>query len=234
MIRAVVFDFNGVLVDDEMVHFALFRDVLAELGIELTEARYHAEYLGYDDRGCFEAALTGAGRSADRATVDALIASKAARYIRAAEEGLRIFPGAGEVLASLAGRWPLAICSGALRGEIEFALARMGVRDRVIAIVSAEDTTRCKPDPEGYLKALAILRRRADLADLKARECLVIEDSLAGVASALAAGMSVVGVAHTYRSDELVAAGAHAVVPDLAPITPEWAARTFATPIEVP
>ncbi len=236
MIRAVIFDFNGVLVDDEMVHFALFRDVLAELGIELSEARYHAEYLGYDDRGCFEAALGEAGRPADRATIDALIARKADRYIQAAETGLRIFPGASEAIAALAERWPLAICSGALRGEVEFALGRMGVRDRVVALVAAEDTSRCKPDPEGYRNAFAGLATLSILTGLEPRECLVIEDSLAGIAAALAAGMIVVGVAQTYSMDELTRAGAHAVLPDVASVTPEWVGRAFSDsdPIEVP
>src|SRR5829696_9101990 len=154
MIRAVIFDFNGVLVDDEPVHFALFREVLAGEGIALSERDYHERYLGYDDRGCFEAALVEAGQGADRGRVDALIAKKAGRYAAVASAGLRFFPGAPECLAALSGRWPLAICSGALRPEIEFALGRLGRRDRVGAIVSAEDTTRCKPDPQGYLLAL--------------------------------------------------------------------------------
>ena len=234
MIRAVIFDFNGVLVDDEMVHFALFREVLAELGIELTDARYHAEYLGFDDRGCFEAALAEAGRPADPGMIETMIARKAERYIKAAESGLRVFPGAAGVISKLADRYPVAICSGALRGEIEFALARMGVRDRLVGIVSAEDTERCKPDPEGYRKALSILNDWSGLPALDPRDCLVIEDSLAGIASALAAGMLVVGVAQTYSADDLSRAGAHAVEAELSSITPEWVERRFSKPIEVP
>src|SRR5215211_4927537 len=131
MIRAVIFDFNGVLVDDEPVHFELFREVLAGEGIALSEQDYHERYLGYDDRGCFEAALAEAGQGADRPRVDALIARKAGRYAAVASAGLRYFPGAAEGLAALSARWPVAICSGALRPEIEFALDRLGLRDRV-------------------------------------------------------------------------------------------------------
>ena len=65
-IRAVIFDFNGVLVDDEHVHFELFREVLASLGVPLDEAAYLDRYLGFDDRGAFSAALIDAGRDAPR------------------------------------------------------------------------------------------------------------------------------------------------------------------------
>jgi len=226
MVRAIIFDFNGILVDDEAVHYALFREVLADEGVALDEATYHDRYLGYDDRGCFEAALVDAGRPAPRDRVDALIARKAVRYVEVAEAGLRIFPGASEAIEGLGRRWPLAICSGALRPEIEFALGRIGGRDRVALIVSAEDTARCKPDPEGYLLALEGLRA-GPRPGLEARECLVIEDSLAGIEAARAAGMRVVGVAHTYPAGDLEAAGAEAVLDDLAGLTPQWIEATF-------
>lgn len=217
-IRAVIFDFNGVLVDDEEVHFQLFREVLAGEGIVLTEADYHSEYLGYDDRGVFEVALSRAGRSPDLAALTVLIARKAERYSVLAASGLRVFPGAAECVRAASARGPVAVCSGALRAEIEFALARMGVRDQILAIISAEDTTRCKPDPEGYLRTLEALRARA-LPDLAAAECLVIEDSLAGIEAARDAGMCPVAVAHTYTIDELTHAGASAVMPSLAEFT---------------
>ena len=227
MIRAVIFDFNGVLVDDEPLHFELFREVLRQEGIDLSERQYHEEYLGYDDRGCFEVALARAGRTANSAHIDALIARKADRYAARAEAGLRVFPGAAEALAALGDRWPLAVCSGALRGEIEFALGRLGFANRVAALVAAEDTTRCKPDPEGYLLALDALRSLSG-PDLEAGHCLVVEDSLAGVASAKAAGMWAVGVAHTYPAEALRAAGADLVLPGLGPLDPAWVERLFA------
>src|SRR5262249_45475305 len=101
MIRAVIFDFNGVLVDDEPVHFELFREVLAAEGVGLTAEAYHDKYLGFDDRGCFEAALRDAGRPAPSAYVDDLIARKARRYLEVARSGLLVFPGAVEAVTSL-------------------------------------------------------------------------------------------------------------------------------------
>ncbi len=98
-IGAVIFDFNGVLVDDESVHFALFQEVLAQEGVAITEQDYHERYLGYDDRGCFEAALRDGGQAADRVRLDELIARKARRYVEVAEQGLRFFPAAAEIAA---------------------------------------------------------------------------------------------------------------------------------------
>ncbi|WP_435010618.1 HAD family hydrolase [Tundrisphaera lichenicola] len=227
MIRAVIFDFNGVLVDDESVHCDLFREVLAAEGVAMDERLYHEKYLGFDDRECFETAMADAGLPVDRAKTDEMIARKAVRYFEVAEAGLRFFPKAAESLATLSDHWPLAINSGALRPEIEFALGKMGVRDRIRAIVSAEDASRGKPDPMGYLLALEALRREPGMADLAAGDCLVIEDSLAGILSARGAGMLAVGIAQTYGREELSGAGAEAVIDDLHPLTPSWIDRTF-------
>jgi HAD superfamily hydrolase (TIGR01509 family) len=233
MIRAVIFDFNGVLVDDESVHFELFREVLAEEGVAITEHDYHERYLGYDDRGCFAAALGDAGQAFDDRRLDGLIERKARRYVRVAEEGLRYFPHAAETIAAIAARWPVAICSGALRAEIEYALGRLDRRDRVVAIVAAEDAHKCKPDPAGYLQALEALRGHVQSesgadAVLRADECLVVEDSLAGIVSAKGAGMHAVGITHTYTAPQLRQSGADAVIHGLDELTPAWIERQFA------
>jgi len=226
MIRAVIFDFNGILVDDEGLHFQLFREVMASEGIELSEERYHERYLGFDDRGCFEAVLIDAGRTADTATVELLIARKASRYTARAQNELVIFPGAARSVAALAARWPVAICSGALRQEIHFALELMNGAHHVAAIVAAEDTERCKPDPEGYLLALDALRSTVG-PDLEAAHCLVVEDSLAGIQAAKTAGMWVVAITNTYTENELRDAGADAVLKSLDELNPDWVNHFF-------
>lgn len=231
MIKAVIFDFNGVLVDDEAVHFELFREVLAQERITITELDYHERYLGYDDRGCFVAVLKDNGREFDAGFLDDLIRRKAKRYVAVADQGLRFFPSAAEVVTTLAARWPVAICSGALRSEIEYALERMNCRDRVAAIIAAEDAHKCKPDPAGYLQTLDALRARGPSPRcdaLDARNCLVIEDSLAGVVSAKAAGMWVAGITHTYTSAQLRESGADVVIHELNELAPSWIDDRFA------
>jgi HAD superfamily hydrolase (TIGR01509 family) len=232
MIHAVIFDFNGVLVDDEVVHFELFREVLAEEGVTITLENYHQDYLGYDDRGCFAAALRDNGQMFDERRLDKLIGRKALRYVTAAEKELRFFPHARETIATLAAVWPVAICSGALRSEIEYALSRLHCRDQIVSIIAAEDAHQCKPDPAGYLQALEALKTSghkwsSTAPCLSPRECLVIEDSLAGVISAKAAGMWVVGISHTYSDAQLRQSGADAIIHDLETLTPDWINRRF-------
>jgi beta-phosphoglucomutase len=239
-INAVIFDFNGVLVDDESVHFALFSEVLAKEGVTLAEKDYHERYLGYDDRKCFEAVLLDSQKSAGPERLDQLIARKARRYVEVASEGLRFFPAAAATLQTVAVRWPVAICSGALRAEIEYSLKLLNRLDQVAVIISAEDTTKCKPDPEGYQLALTALRRQAakgkgptdthatDLTDLAPTNCLVVEDSLAGIVSAKSAGMWAVGVPNTYTALQLFEAGADDVILGLGELTPTWIDRRFA------
>ncbi len=208
-LEGVLFDFNGVLVDDEHLHFEGFNAVLAPLGIALSMREYEDVYLGFDDRGVFETALRAHQRAADGDTVRALIDAKAKVYAARAATELKVFDNAAALLREAAARAPVVIVSGALRAEIEGALAVMGARDCVRAIVAAEDVSACKPDPEGYVAGLALLRAWA--GRVEPARCVVIEDSTAGVQAARAAGLTVLAVAHSYGREALVAAGAHAV-----------------------
>jgi beta-phosphoglucomutase len=208
---ATIFDFNGVLVDDELVHRDAFRDVLTPLGVSFTDQKYVESYLGFDDIGAIWAMLVDAGRAPTDAEVARLAQAKRPFYMRRAEAGLVIFEGAADVVRARAARGPVAIVSGALRDEIIFALERMGLAGVVEIIVSAEDTPRCKPDPMGYELGIAALARR--LGAERAKGSLVIEDSLAGIESAKRAGLCCLAVAHSYPEAQLLAAGADAVVP---------------------
>ncbi len=239
-ISAVIFDFNGVLVDDESLHFSLFREILAKEGVSLSLKEYVERYLGYDDRKCFETVLFDSQRSFDTNYIDSLIAQKARRYTEVASEGLRFFPAAGETLGAVATRWPVAICSGALRAEIEYSLKLLNRLDQIAVIISAEDTTRCKPHPEGYQLVLTALRNRTAKAtdataprteertDLSPTNCLVVEDSLAGIVSAKSAGMWAIGVPNTYSAKQLFDAGADDVIPGLGDLTTTWIEQRFA------
>src|SRR5262249_38031888 len=145
---ATLFDYNGVLVDDEVVHLEAFRDVLKPLDIALSEHDYWERYLGFDDAGAFRAILTDAGRAVTDADVRQLIEAKRPRYLERARGALRGFTGAAALVRRRAAAGPVAIVSGALRGEIELGLSVLGIGDVVSAIVSAEEATHSKPDPE--------------------------------------------------------------------------------------
>jgi len=211
---ATLFDYNGVLVDDEAVHLAAFRDVLGPLGIDISETEYVDKYLGFDDAGAFRAILTDRGRTPTSREIEALVEAKRPFYLGRATGALRPFPGAAELVRRRARAGAVAIVSGALRDEIRLGLELLGVADLVRAIVSAEDARRSKPDPQGYLLGLEAL----SLSNERQR-CIVIEDSLAGVASARAASLACVAVAHSYPQEDLRRAGADLVVPDLIAIT---------------
>lgn len=223
MLRALLFDFNGVLVDDEPLHLELFQRVLAEEGLDLSEEDYYASYLGFDDRGCFAAVLAAAGRPLPPPQVARLVARKASYYreeIR--RRGYPFFPGAVSLVEATAGRgWMLGVVSGALRDEVEGALRQAAIRDRFKVLVTAEDVAASKPDPESYRLALAALNSRPPLPErlVHPHEVLAIEDSPAGLESAAGAGLLTLGVAHTYPAAEL--AGVGAVVDTLADLTPD-------------
>lgn len=217
MFPATIFDYNGVLVDDEVVHLEAFRDVLRPLGVELSERDYWDRYLGFDDAGAFGAILADQGRPATDHEIRALVEKKRPHYLARAEGSLRGFAGAAALIRRRAAVGPVIIVSGALKDEIELGLRTLGVADAVAAIVSAEDTRRSKPDPEGYLLGIGFLTEHAGRS--VAEHAVVIEDSIAGVEAAKAAGLVCVAVTHSYPAEALERAHADLVVPDLAAIT---------------
>jgi HAD superfamily hydrolase (TIGR01509 family) len=208
--RAILFDFNGVLVDDEPLHFELFQRVLAEEGIALSTEEYYRKFLGFDDRGCLFAVLRAAGQEAGQPRLMRLIARKARYYqerIRAG--GYPFFPGAVELIRSVAAAGcMLGVVSGALQEEVEGALRQAGCFDLFKVIVAAEDVEEGKPDPEGYRKALDVLNSEPPLPArlFHPHEVLAIEDSPAGLSAATEAGCRTLGVAQTYPPGELALA----------------------------
>lgn len=214
---ATLFDFNGVLVDDEHVHLAAFRDVLRPLGLGVTDADYNDRYLGFDDVGAFRAILSDAGRAFSDADVRALVEAKKPAYMGRIGAALKVFDGAVDLVKRRAARGTVGIVSGALEHEIRFCLERMGVLDRVAFIVSAEMCAACKPDPEGYLEALE--RLASPPGSARTAGVVVIEDSLAGIQAAKAAGLRCAAVAHSYPREQLEQAGADVVTATLAELT---------------
>jgi beta-phosphoglucomutase len=205
VLRAIVFDFDGVIANSEPLHFQAYRDVLADEGLTLTEADYYAWYLGFDDVGVFQAVSVAAGVSWRGADIADLIARKAVRLEALERDVSMLFPGAADAVRRAAAAVPIAIASGARGVEIRRVLDREDLSACFTAVVAAEDTPASKPAPDPYLRALALLA--PSFGDrLAANECVALEDSRWGLDSARAAGMRTVGVAQTYEAASLKSA----------------------------
>jgi HAD superfamily hydrolase (TIGR01509 family) len=203
-IRAVIFDFDGLLADTETLHFETFAAVLAEEGIHLgPEAQIH-RFMGVSDAHCYEMAYADAGRELPPRERDGLVARKAVLY-QAGLRSVRLFPGARELAREAAARGPATIASCGRREDIEALLERHGLSQLFPRFVSAEDVDHSKPHPQCFLKALDLLRA-SGAPDLTAAECLVFEDSVRGVEAARRAGMLCAAVTNSYPAEKLAAA----------------------------
>lgn len=208
MTEAVLFDFNGVLVDDESQHCDALRSLLADEGLTLSREEYYADYLGLDDRTAFVQAFQRANRTMTTELLDRLVEGKSRIYQRLIERSLTMVPGADEFVRDAGKRYRLGIVSGALRHEIDLVLSHTTIADRFEVIVAAGDVPRCKPDPAGFLAAQAAFNRQGRKAPIAARACVVIEDSLPGLAAARAAGMPCVMLATSHSPEALRQRGA--------------------------
>ena len=204
MLRAIVFDFDGVIANSEPLHFRAFRDVLSTFGVDLSEQDYYTRYLGYDDVGVFKAVGVDRGLAWTSDRVAAFVSSKAVLMEAAERDGAILFPGAEAAIRLAAASLPLAIASGALGAEIRRVLDREQLTMCFKAIVAAEDTPASKPAADPYLRAVSLLANALD-RPLRPAECVAIEDSPWGLESARAAGLRTVAVAQTYDRGALEA-----------------------------
>lgn len=219
---AVVFDFNGTISHDEPLLAVLFRQMFAEIGIDVTESLYFEEFAGYSDPEIIHRVLTRFGRGDEQDTAQRLIGRRIDLYLASVAEHSPVLPAAAEAVREIAARVPVAIASGASRPEIEAVLRATGLRPLFDVIVTADDITNSKPHPEGYLLALEGLGIPGDGA-------LAFEDADLGVTAAITAGMRCVAVEGTASPGRLRAAGAEDVIPSL-----DWSlpavSGLFATP----
>jgi beta-phosphoglucomutase len=206
MLGAVIFDFDGVITDSEILHFRAFNTVLADHGLELTKKEYYSRYLGLSDKDCYKTLIAEGRLDIKTAQIAELIGKKTLLFEELARTDGKIIEGVRAFLDMLASNGvPMAICSGALRAEIELILEDSGLRDYFRAIVSAEQVKRGKPHPDGFLLALKKLNQRVS-SRLTAQQCVVVEDSHWGLKAAQAAGMHTVAVTNTYEADQLASA----------------------------
>ena len=203
MLRAIVFDFDGVIANSEPLHFRAFRDVLAERGVALAEADYYTRYLGFDDLGAFRAIAKDRGHAWTMADLRLLTDEKAIRMEALERDASVLFPGAADAIRRAAAAVPIAIASGALGAEIRRVLDGANLTQHFAAIVAAEDTAAGKPAPDPYQRAVSLLSAAIDDPTLPPAACVAIEDSRWGIVSAQAAGLRTVGVTTSYDAGEL-------------------------------
>jgi HAD superfamily hydrolase (TIGR01509 family) len=200
---AVLFDFDGVLVNSEPLHFQAFRDVLAAEHVELSEEEYYRELIGFDDRGAFRHLYEKRGLPLTPRTFLGLMARKSQAMMDLIHRRqFHALPGVEQFVRGLWRHVPLAICSGALHEEIEAMLEGISLRDCFAVIVAAEDVTVGKPDPQGYLLTVKALSEKMH-KPLAPAGCLIVEDAPTVIRAVRAVGFPVLGVATSYPPEKL-------------------------------
>jgi beta-phosphoglucomutase len=204
--EAVIFDFDGVIVDTEPLHYRAFQIILEPLGLGFSWAEYQETYMGFDDRDAFTEAFSSSGKSLSDEQLAGLVHEKAGIFQEVIRDGVVPYPGVKELITHLHNSHiPLAICSGALLSDILPIIDSLGIRSFFTIIVTADDVKKSKPDPESYLLAYRRLMESISIPAPSLRT-IAIEDTPAGIASATGAGLPVVAVTNSYPREHLLKA----------------------------
>ncbi|HYF15475.1 MAG TPA: HAD family phosphatase [Phycisphaerales bacterium] len=202
MVRAVIFDFDGVLVHSEPAHLLATRATLAHLGVTFTDEEYYESYVAFADRRLLSQLPMDKGRPLSDEELEAVLSRKRVLFTEHLRAGrVRAFPGSLELVRACKERVPVALCTAAEHGTVDAVLAHMGIAGLFETVVAAEDVPVSKPDPAPY--ALAAKRLGIPPAD-----CVAVEDTVGGATSALRAGCRVVAVGHTLPRERLALAHA--------------------------
>lgn len=206
--QAVIFDFDGVLVDSEPLHEEAIRQTAAAVrGWGMTRDHFH-QMVGKGDPHAFELLARVHGSVVSPRDIEALCEQKHARSLELIAAGrFSVQPGAAELAGRVGATRPVGVCSGSRREVVCGMLDRSGLATHMRCVVTHEDVERPKPDPEGY-------RLAARLLGATAENCVVIEDSPTGIRAGVAAGMTVIAVCHSFNAERLTEA--HLVIATIA------------------
>ena len=203
MLRAVIFDFDGVITDSEVLHFRTFNEILGQYDFGITMSDYYKNYLGLSDFDLFGLLINEGLIKADASEINNMVMRKNELFEEMAKTEGKIIEGVRDFLGLLKdNNIPLAICSGALLVEIEMILEDAGLRSRFETVVSAEQVRKGKPDTDGFLLALKRLNKTRKDA-IAPEQCIVIEDSHWGLEAAKSAGMHTLAVTNSYDAEQL-------------------------------
>lgn len=200
-LKVVLFDFNGIIINDEPLHQKLIDEILVSENLRPKPEEFWEVCIGRSDRACLRELLFRRGRVVTDAYLDELIVRKSQAYQHRLStiEKLPIYPGLDDLIFQLrASQVLMGVVSGAVRAEIEMVLGRIGLLQHFSVIVAGDEIQSSKPDPEGYLLAVERLNQQHPALKLTPANCLALEDTFAGIDAAKHAGMQVVGVANTY------------------------------------
>ena len=203
MLKAVIFDFDGIIVDTEPIHFQAFQSILQPLGLGYSWDEYLEKYIGFDDRDAFREAFSSTGNILDDVMLADLINRKAEFFERIVRQGVQPYPGVLDLVKALSGNLPLGLCSGALRRDIMPILEQFGLQTAFDIIVTADDVQASKPDPESYLLSIKRLTEIFQPSNIFPQDCIAIEDTPAGILSAAGAGLHVIAVTNSYEKQRL-------------------------------
>ena len=207
-LKALIFDFDGVITNTEPIHLSAWRYVLKREGIKLSDDEYKQNYIGMNDRDFVFTIGKNNRRPFSELEFKELFRLKLRRSLYLLKQDIPLIPGVEPFVTSLSKKMPLAICTGSVRQEISFILNNLGWNYTFSAIVTGDDVHEGKPHPQGYLLTLSKLKQYNP--SIKADSCLVIEDSPKGVAAAKAAGIQCLAVTSTFSKKELDEADWHA------------------------
>ena len=222
-------DFNGVIIDDEPIQHAAYKEIFAEDGIDVTDEMYYSR-LGMDDKTFVASILQESGRPADVDRVLGMTAAKTAHWREIVKDSMPIFEGVENFVRKCSNELSLGIVSMAKREEIDFVLESVGIADCFDVVVSSDQVTMCKPDAQCYrmgFRDLDLARTSQGHLPMVHNDCLAIEDSPPGVMAGRAAGLPVLGVTNTVPAAKLRAAGANAIAKNLDDWFPEALRRVF-------
>ena len=218
MIKAIFFDFNGVIIDDETIQMKAYQEVLRGHQIDLTEEWYMSA-LGMDDKTFVQAMFERAKKPLTTPVLETVLGAKTDLHRQMIQDALPLFPGVLTFLKATSRHFSIGLVSMADKAEIGYVFQRANLTPLFTVIVTAEDASVCKPSPECYVAGLTKLndkRQQERKLPLLPSECLAIEDSPPGIQSARAAGMRTLGVTNTVPAEALRAAGAEVVTGSLA------------------
>lgn len=198
-LKAVLFDFNGVIINDEALNQKLIAQILVEENLCPKPGEDREVCLGRSDRACLGALLNSRGRVVSETQLLELLKRKARAYEQERLLELPLYPGLEDLIFQLRSRsLKLALVSETMRSEVDIVLSRANLAEYFTVIVTGDDVVASLPEPDGYLLTVERLNQQNPDLNLQPCECLMIEDTLTGIAAAKRAGIPVVGVANTY------------------------------------